>query len=445
MIEHIGRWTFLALRCVALISIGAGLIATPPVAAGEPAADGPLDLAALILHSDDLNGLLEDMDLLFEYPYGMALGASFTSVEEAVAHEGYAIGRGGFTLGRMDETDATAIFAETGWIRAQNEFLVLPELRAEEDTDQWSLGVGVTIEEFATADGARAALTAFDDEEVLAQVATATRAERLDLPAGFEDESAVIWEMDTARYAENGITETVTMWVQVDTLVVSVALLHAPGYIAPEADHLVPLVELQLERIRLAEYLHQPRLSICAPQLGGEQVADQLNDYLVLNGQTFADQNMTFDELDEDQVRFHEQGIVDSFRVSQSIGDTAVGAYDGEMWFQGRSLSFVDEEHAETYLATTADRLEESDYTGIEAMTDVPDLGDAAVGYTYVGADDYPATIVLVQSGAQVFSIRLGSTTEPVPGAVFTLAGQQVERMTGDDCLDAMPVPRDLS
>ena len=62
--------------------------------------------------------------------------------------------RGGFTLYRMGENAAADFLEETGWLRAQDELLVLPDPQTE---DSWSLGVAVTIEEFATADGAEAA------------------------------------------------------------------------------------------------------------------------------------------------------------------------------------------------------------------------------------------------------------------------------------------------
>ncbi len=135
---------------------------------------------------------------------------------------------------------------------------------------------------------------------------------------------------------------------------------------------------------------------------------------------------------------------MDTYVVSQSIGDTAVGAYDGTLWFAGRTRVFVDDDHAAEFLAATGSLLEDDGYTGIEALADVPDLGDGAVAYTYLGTDEYAAAIVYVQVEDQVFSVRLGSTTEPVPDAVFDLAELQVERLVSGDCADPLPVPRGL-
>jgi hypothetical protein len=153
---------------------------------------------------------------------------------------------------------------------------------------------------------------------------------------------------------------------------------------------------------------------------------------------------MTFADLDEQQQEIDEQGIVDAFFVSQSIDGTAEGVYDGTMWFAGRSRSFVDEDHAAEYLASIEAVLEGDGFTEIEAVADVPDLGDGAVAYTYLGADEYPAAVIYVQVGAEVFMIRLGSTTEAVPDAVFELAELQIERLESGTCDEPMPVPRGL-
>ena len=146
-----------AVRVVLLLSVSLGALTAPPVVAGEAEEDAPLDLAALVLHSDDLTWLLEEMGLLVDdgYPYGMLRSTSHTTMDEAVAAETYAMARGGFTLDRMGEEEATDFLEETGWIRSQDELLVLPDPETE---DSWSLGVAVTIEEFASAEGAEAAL-----------------------------------------------------------------------------------------------------------------------------------------------------------------------------------------------------------------------------------------------------------------------------------------------
>jgi hypothetical protein len=429
---------------VAIVMMGGSLAGAPAMTEARQDDRGP-DLAALILHSDDLNWLLDEMGMLFDdgYPYGLGYSTSHTAIEEAVANVDYAIGRGGFSLGQLDGEEATEILDDAGWVRSQDEFLVLP---ASEDKDdrRWSLGVAVTIEEFATEDGAELALRTFDNEEMLAEIALATNAERLDLPAAFDDTPAAMWRLETTRFAEVGTTEIVSMWVQVDNLVVSVALLHAPGYIAPDPELLVPLVELQLKRLEHAEHLYQPQLADCTPQLGGDQVVDQRASYTVLNGQAFPTQNMTFADLGEQQQEIDEQGIVDAFFVSQSVDETDVGVYDGTMWFAGRSRYFVDEAHAEEYLASTSTLLEEDGFTEIEEIANVPDLADGAVAYTYLGVDGYAAAVIYVQVGVETFQIRIGSTTEPQIDAVFDLAEEHVERISDGSCAENLPVPRGL-
>ena len=375
-------------------------------------------------------------------PYGMLWSTSRTSVEEAVAAETYAMARGGFSLSRMGEDEAADFLEETGWLRAQDQQLALPDPREE---DSWSLAVAVTIEEFATAEGAEDGLRAFDDEEVLQDIAVTPTVERLDLPPEFEDDVAAMWKVDTTRYSDDfGVTEIVSLWVQVDTLVVSVALVHAPGFVAPDADLVVPLMELQLKRLEHAEQLYQPHLDACAPHLGGEQVMDWRADYIALNGQMFPTVGDTFDDLAEAQEEVDASGIVNSYVVSQSVGETEVGAYDGTLWFAGRTRTFVDEDHAADFLADTGAALEADGYTGIEELDDLPELGDAAAAYTYTGTDGNEAAIVYVQVEAQVFSVRLGSTTEPVPEAVLELAELQLERVGSGDCADALPVPQGL-
>jgi hypothetical protein len=415
------------------------------VTAGDAEGEAPLalDLAALVLHSDDLTWLLEEQGLLFDdgYPYGMLWSTSHTSIEEAVAAETYAMARGGFTLSRMGEDEAADFLEETGWLRAHDQQLALPDPEAE---DSWSLAVAVTIEEFATADGAGQALRAFDDEEVLQDIAVTPTVERLDLPAAFDGMDAAMWTLETTRYSDDyGVTEIASLWVQVDRFVVSVALVHGPGFVAPDPDLLVPLMELQLKRLEHAEHLYQPRLALCAPQFAGEQVADWRADYTVLNGQAFPSVTSTFDDLAEAQAEADDLGIVDNFVVSQSIDETATGAYDGMLWFQGRTRAFADEDLAAEFLAATGSMLEEDGYTEIEDLDDVPDLGDGTAAYGYTGNDGHAATIVYIQVGEQVVSLRLGSTTEPVPEAAFDLAAQHLEGMTDGPC-DDLNVPRGL-
>ena len=218
----------------------------------------------------------------------------------------------------------------------------------------------------------------------------------------------------------------------------------APVIVAPDPELLVPLMELQLKRLEHAEHLYQPHLLACTPHLGGDQVADWRADYVVLNGQAFPNINDTFGDLAADQEEAEASGVVDTYVVSQNISESAVGADDGALWFAGRTRTFVDEDHAEEFLAATGSLLEDDGYTEIEALADVPDLGDGAVAYTYVGTEGNAAAIVYVQVGAQVVSLRLGSTTEAVPEVVVELAELQVERMTAGDCAEPLPVPQGL-
>jgi hypothetical protein len=203
-------------------------------------------------------------------------------------------------------------------------------------------------------------------------------------------------------------------------------------------------MELQVKRLEYAEYLYQPHLDACAPHLGGEQVADWRADNAVFKGQAFPSMNDTFDDLAEEQEEVEASGIIDTFLVSQNISETAVGACDGEMWFAGRTRSFVDEDHAAECLAATGSLLEDDGYTEIVALADVPDLGDGALAYTCLGTDGYAGVIAYVQVEEQVFFVRLGSTTEPVPNAVFNLAELQYERLVSGDCADPVPVPQGL-
>ena len=65
-------------------------------------------------------------------------------------------------------------------------------------------------------------------------IAVTPNVERLDLPPAFEDGVAAMWQLETTRYSLNyGVTEIASLWVQVDTLVVSVALLHGPAMSRP--------------------------------------------------------------------------------------------------------------------------------------------------------------------------------------------------------------------
>jgi hypothetical protein len=307
----------------------------------------------------------------------------------------------------------------------------------------WSLGVSVTIEEFATEEGAETAMAGFDDVEMLEELALASSVSPIDPAPELEGANVLAWEIVTSRYDD--ATDIVTLWAQVDTMVVSVALMHSSGYVPPNPDHLVPLVELQLKRIELAEYLYQPGLSDCAPEFQENEVADNRAEYTVLNGKTFSVFNDTFDDLEAAQAEVDDFGLIDSYRTNQSIDDTAVGAYDGTMWFRGQVRIFTDDDAAADYLAETGEMLEtEPDYSNVEQLDDYPELGDGATLFNYDAADDFAATIIYVQIANEVFSIRLGSMTDYQPEAVIELAEAQLERMEDGDCDEALELPDDL-
>jgi hypothetical protein len=435
------RGAALLIRFVTILTLGAGILAGPAVAASRAQDDPPLDLAALILHTDDLDWLFGELDLvdIEGYPYGTSQSTSHTSIDEAVSHDMYATGRGSFNFLKAGGPEAASILEETGWLRTQGEFMILPEPGYEEE--QWSIGVGVSIEEYAGEEGASEALDAFGEEDLLAGITESDELTQLGTPSVADDAPAVMWEFASPRWGASG--ETLTLWVQVDTRIVSVAFYSA-GHGLPGEEILVSLAELQIKRLEHAEYLYQPNLSSCAPRFGGDTVMDYREEYEVLNSQVFAWDLASLDDVAEEQRLIDAEGIVDAYQISQSVDNTETGAYDGTLWFAGRVLTFTDEDRAGEYLDAAGAKLEEAEYTNIEEIAGVPDLGDGAVAFTYDGADDYPATTIYVQVDAGVFRIRVGSMTEVVPETIFDLAELQLERMADGDCAEALPLPRDL-
>jgi hypothetical protein len=417
------------------------------ILAGQPQStraqnDQPLDLAALLLHSDDFDWLLEEMGLMADdgYPYGQQNSTNLTSIDEAVRHEAYAPGRGGFSLQEMGEQEASGMLDDAGWVRAQSAMMFLPEPGKE---GFWSLGVAITIEEFATADGADEAMSWFDDTATFEELTLSSQVSQLDPAAEaveIADANTLGWELVTSRYGGN--TEIATLWAEVDSYVVSIALMHSHGYTAPDPDLLPPLVELQLKRLELAEYLYQPGLSVCAPEFQDSQASDSLAEYDVLNGTGFALFSETFEDLEAAQADIDEMGLVDNYVINQSIDGTAVGAYDGTMWFRGQIRTFTDEDAAAEYLAGTGERLEaEADYSNVEQLDEHVELGDGATLFNYDALDDHAATIIYVQIDNQVFSIRLGSMTDYQPDTVVDLAVAQLERLDNGDCDDPLELP----
>jgi hypothetical protein len=427
-----------ASRMLLALAILAGILAGPPQSI-QARTDTPLDLAALILHPDDLDWLLEEMGPMVDdgWPYGQQYSTYHTSIDEAVRHEIYAPGRGGFTLDLMGEEDATELLEDVGWVRAQSAMLYLPEPGKE---GYFSLGVSVTIEEFATEGGAEEAMASFDDVEMLEELTLASRVSAIDPAPELDGTNVLAWQLVTSRYDD--ATDIVTLWAQVDTMVVSVALMHSSSYVAPDPDMLPPLVELQLKKLEIAEYLYQPGLSTCAAGFQERETTDTRAEYTVLKGKTFALFNDTFEDLEAAQADVTNFGIIDGYTVNQSIDDTAVGAYDGTMWFRGQVRIFTDDDAAADYLAETGEMLEtEPVYSNVEQLDDHPALGDGTTLFNYDSSDDFAATIIFVQIDNQVFSIRLGSMTDYQPEAVIELAEAQIERLEDDDCDDALELP----
>ncbi len=413
---------------VAVLAILAGILVAPTPAV-HARTDPSLDLAALILHSDDFDWLLEEIGLLEGgYPYGQEYSTSHTSPEEAVAHEAYALGRGGFSLDLLGKRDAIAMLDDAGWIRAQSAWLSLPSPGME---GYWSLAVSVTIEEFATADGAEEALTWFDDASLFEKLTLSSSVDPIALAPGIDRANIRAWEFVTSRFDD--ATQAVTLWAQVDTMIVSISLMHSSAYMPPDPYLLAPLVKLQLKRLELAEYLYQPGLSACAPEFRASEAFDTRAEYLTLNGTAFALSDETFDDLEAAQSEVDDLGIIDSYMTNQSIDDTAIGAYDGTMWFRGQVRTFTDDDAAEEFLSETGETLEAvPEYSNVEQLDDHPVLGDGTALFNYDASDDFAATVIYVQVENQVFSIRLGSMTDYQPDAVIELAEAQLERMDGD-------------
>lgn len=432
---------------VALVILASLLAGSVPVTVAQ--SNPPLDLAALILHPDDLYWLVDEPSYPYNdsYPYGQFYSTSFTTIAEAVRNQTYAEGRGGLALDLMGERDATAMLEDADWVRAHTSLMQVP---APGQAGLWVLGLAITIEEFETQTGAEQALAWFDNTDLLEELTISESAIPLEPALEIDGVNTRGWELVTHQYAEGdssgpGLNFT-TLWAQVDTMVVSVTMMSTVPYTATYTDLLVPLVELQLKRLDLAEYLYQPGLESCAPEFQDDRTTDVLAEYEVLNGRTFAIFEDTFDDLEVAQAENQEQGIIDSYIINQSIDDTTVGAYNGprSMWFLSRIEIFTTDDAAEVYLAGITETLEDSpNNTEVEQVDDHPALGDGTVLVNYIGKNDYAATIIFVQIDNQVVSMRLGSMTDHQPEIIIELAEAQLDRMDGN-CDDPLELPESL-
>jgi hypothetical protein len=409
---------------------------------GQAQEDSPFDLAALLLHSDDLDWLVEGKDIrgtADDTPYGLQYSSGFTTLEDALDEEIYALGRGGFKWSEFGPDKAAGILGDAGWLRAFDAFFALPDSVSD---DRWTYGVAATIEEFETSQGAAEAFDAFGDEQTLRTLTVSTEVAG-GATGAFDGLPGSMWVLETNHWG--GRVGQISIWVQVDNLIVSVSLLNAEGNGVPNPALVEEVMKHQLKRLAYAEHLYQPGLSACAARLGGEGVFALRDEYTVLNGTTFAFFNDTFDDLDEVQVEVNADGIVDSYYVSQRIDGTRVGAFDGTMYFRSDHRSFVSDDDARAYLDTRGGVLEENpEYSEVEAIADIPELGDDARAYTYLGAEGFTATIVYVQLENQVLTVRLGSTTEMVLDSLIELTEAQIERMENGECDEPMELPGGL-
>ena len=80
-----------------------------------------MDLAALLIHSDDLDWMVEEKirGTAENTPYGAQYSAGLTQPREAVLAQPYAIGRGGFTLLDMSSSDPQSLLTDAGWLRSR--------------------------------------------------------------------------------------------------------------------------------------------------------------------------------------------------------------------------------------------------------------------------------------------------------------------------------------
>ena len=128
--------------------------------------DDPLDLAATIIHPDDLDWIVAEQELqgqLDDAPYITDVSLHLTTVDEVLASPWYLWGRGGFLPSASGSVDLSDLLQESGWVRTMDAFMV----RLANIEDSWLTGVGVSIEEYESSEGAEQAFAAFNDEQTL--------------------------------------------------------------------------------------------------------------------------------------------------------------------------------------------------------------------------------------------------------------------------------------
>jgi hypothetical protein len=404
------------------------------------AQDAPVDLAAVIMHTDDLDWIVEEQELqgqLGNAPHITDLSLNFTTVEEVIASPYYLHGRGGFLPSESGTVDLADLLEESEWIHTVDAFMV----RQASLEGSWINGIGVSIEEYESPDGAELAFEAFNDPEPLAAVAQAGDIEELDAPA-LGDE-AVMWSFQSDHWGSPSIP-VITLWVLVDNYVVSVSGVDASEITEPDPGAIEQLMEFQLTRLEYAEHLYQPDLSTCAPRLAGEDVATLSDDYVQLNGKAFGVWYDTYATMEETEASAAEYRMVDRYRVRQRTAGTDVGATDGLLYYTVFIRSFEDDDSAAAYVDDLEDVLEEEGREDLAELDDVPALGDATRAFTHVGSSGSPSTVTYVLVENVVFSVFLGSSIEPLPDLTYDLADAYLDRLDGGDCDEPLDPPPGL-
>ena len=413
------------------------LLAVPTAVRAQ---DDPLDLAATIIHPDDLDWIVAEQELqgqLDDAPYITDVSLHLTTVDEVLASPWYLWGRGGFLPSASGSVDLSDLLQESGWVRTMDAFMV----RLANIEDSWLTGVGVSIEEYESSEGAEQAFAAFNDEQTLAEIAQADDVDALDAPdLGAE---AAMWSIESTFLGAPSIP-VVSYWVRVENLVVSVSAFDASEITEPDPAVVERLMELQLKRLEHAEHLYQPNLTACAPRLAGDEVTTLSNDYVLLNGKAFGVWEDTYPVLAEDEATSADNGMVDRHRLRQRIANTDAGVTDGLLYYTVFTRAFVDDDHAADYIDTVDSVLEDEGRAELAELDDVPDLGDASRAFTYVGNSGSPSVTVYVQIGSLVFSVYLGPSTEPLSEPAYDLAAAYSDRLADGDCDAPLDAPTDL-
>ena len=185
------------------------LLAVPTAVRAQ---DDPLDLAATIIHPDDLDWIVAEQELqgqLDDAPYITDVSLHLTTVDEVLASPWYLWGRGGFLPSASGSVDLSDLLQESGWVRTMDAFMV----RLANIEDSWLTGVGVSIEEYESSEGAAQAFAAFNDEQTLAEIAQADDVDALDAPdLGAE---AAMWSIESTFLGAPSIP-VVSYWVRVE-------------------------------------------------------------------------------------------------------------------------------------------------------------------------------------------------------------------------------------